>query len=162
MGFGSRRVMGLGLPLLLTVTQFRAVLAHEFGHYYGGDTALGPWVYKTRAAIGRTVERVSQHSSILSKPFYWYGLLFLRLTLRVSRQQELSADELAARTVGARPSYRWIKVIHSAALAFEPYIISEVAPALTAGYRPPVSDGFRRFLAAETYPQVSRHSWMQQ
>ena len=53
MGFGSRRVMGLGLPLLsiLSVSQFRAVLAHEFAHYYGGDTSLGPWVYKTQTAI---------------------------------------------------------------------------------------------------------------
>jgi len=44
LGFGSRRVMGLGLPLMsaLTVSQFRAVLAHEFAHYYGGDTSLGP------------------------------------------------------------------------------------------------------------------------
>jgi Zn-dependent protease with chaperone function len=40
MGFGSRRVMGVGLPLLgtLTIDQFRAVLAHEFGHYDAGDT----------------------------------------------------------------------------------------------------------------------------
>ena len=150
MGFGSRRVMGLGLPLLqiLSVTQFRAVLAHEFGHYYGGDTALGPWVYKTRAAIVRTIERVAQHSSLLSKPFFWYGLLFLRLTLRVSRQQELSADELAARTIGGRPLIEGLKLIHGAALAFNPYLASEVAPALRAGYRPPVADGFRRFLAS--------------
>ena len=58
MGFGSRRVMGLGLPLLevLSVSQLRAVLAHEFGHFHGGDTKLGPWIYKTRAAIGRTLE----------------------------------------------------------------------------------------------------------
>src|SRR5207253_2884446 len=37
LGFGGRRVMGLGLPLLhaLTRSQFRAVLAHEFGHFYG-------------------------------------------------------------------------------------------------------------------------------
>jgi len=44
MGFGSRRVMGLGLPLLqiLTVAQFRAVLPHEFGHYYGADTRQDP------------------------------------------------------------------------------------------------------------------------
>jgi Zn-dependent protease with chaperone function len=57
-------VMGLGLPLLqtLTVSQFRAVMAHEFGHYYGGDTKLGPWVYKTRAAIVRTLLGISQHS----------------------------------------------------------------------------------------------------
>ena len=58
MGAGSRRVMGVGLPLLdlLTVPQFRAVLAHEFGHFVGGDTRLGPWIYKTRAAIGRTTD----------------------------------------------------------------------------------------------------------
>jgi Zn-dependent protease with chaperone function len=41
MGYGCRRVMGLGLPLLsiLTIAQFRAVLAHEFAHYYGGIPA---------------------------------------------------------------------------------------------------------------------------
>jgi Zn-dependent protease with chaperone function len=48
MGIGSRRIMGLGLPLLetLNVSQLEAVLVHEFGHYYRGDTRLGPWVYK--------------------------------------------------------------------------------------------------------------------
>src|SRR6185436_5487513 len=69
MGFGSRRVMGLGLPLLRTLTrsQFRAVLAHEFGHYYGGDTKIGPWIYKTRGAIGRTVSSLEQ--TFLQIPF---------------------------------------------------------------------------------------------
>src|SRR5262245_15126879 len=35
MGIGSRRVMGLGVPLMqtLTVDEFRAVVAHEFGHF---------------------------------------------------------------------------------------------------------------------------------
>ena len=59
LGFGSRRVMGLGLPLMsiLTVSQFRAVLAHEFAHYYGGDTSSGPWVYKTKMAMMRIADR---------------------------------------------------------------------------------------------------------
>src|SRR6266853_1614359 len=50
MGFGSRRVMGVGLPLLgaLNISQFRAILAHEFAHYYGGDTRLGPLPPKTQ------------------------------------------------------------------------------------------------------------------
>ena len=44
MGIGSRRVMGIGFPLfhLMTVDELSAVIAHEFGHFYGGDTALGP------------------------------------------------------------------------------------------------------------------------
>src|SRR5882724_7141460 len=65
MGIGSHRVMALGLPLmaLLTVSQFRAVVTHEFGHYYGGDTKLGPWVYRTRTAIIRTVSTLSRTKS---------------------------------------------------------------------------------------------------
>ena len=52
--------MEWGLPLFstLTVSQFRAVLAHEFGHYYGGDASLGPWVYKTEMAIIRVFENI--------------------------------------------------------------------------------------------------------
>ena len=52
MGFGSRRVMGLGLSLMqiLTVSELRAVVAHEFGHFHGGDVAIGPWIHKTSAA----------------------------------------------------------------------------------------------------------------
>jgi heat shock protein HtpX len=57
-GFGSRRVMALGLPLLsaLTVSQFRAILAHEFAHYYGGDTSLGPWLHRTQMSMARTFQ----------------------------------------------------------------------------------------------------------
>jgi len=71
MGCGSRRVMGLGLPLLqvLSVYQLRAVLAHEFGHFHGGDTKLGPWVYKItrheRPLAARF--RVSRHTVLSSR-----------------------------------------------------------------------------------------------
>src|SRR5262249_2723298 len=53
LGLGKRRVLCLGLPLMatLTKTQLKAVIAHEFGHYYGGDTRLGPWIYKTHRSM---------------------------------------------------------------------------------------------------------------
>src|SRR5438046_4880818 len=62
---GRRRVMVLGLPLMqvMTTSQMRAVLAHEFGHYYGGDTRLGPWIYRTRETIERTLSGLSRTSS---------------------------------------------------------------------------------------------------
>ncbi|MGA2595132.1 MAG: M48 family metallopeptidase, partial [Bryobacteraceae bacterium] len=119
MGFGSRRVMGLGLPLMqiLTVAQFRAVLAHEFGHYYGGDTRLGPWVYRTRATMVRTlmnlaspsaplraltriaVARLAHYLVVAGLNAYW--TLFLRATQMVSRRQESRADELACWVAGS-------------------------------------------------------------
>ncbi|MBZ0152730.1 MAG: M48 family metallopeptidase, partial [Planctomycetes bacterium] len=54
LGLGGERIMGIGLPLLqvLTLPQAKSVIAHEFGHYHGGDTRLGPFIYKTREAIG--------------------------------------------------------------------------------------------------------------
>jgi heat shock protein HtpX len=150
MGVGSRRVMGLGLPLLqaLTVSQFRAVLAHEFGHYHGGDTRLGPWVYKTRAALMRTVRVLHEHESVLRHPFVWYGEMFLRVTHGVSRAQELAADELSARTVGSRPLAEGLQIIHGAGPAFSGYMGSEFVPTMRAGFRPSLTEGFQRFLAA--------------
>ncbi len=150
MGFGSRRVMGLGLPLLQTlgVSELRAVLAHEFGHYQGGDTRLGPWVYKTRAAIGRTLQALGAHSSMLQKPFMWYGNMFLRVSHAISRRQELSADQLAAGLYGATPLAGALGTIRRAAVAFPAYWSTEVVPVLGAGLRPPVAAGFSRFLAS--------------
>ena len=154
MGLSSQRVMGLGLPLLqvLSVSELRAVLAHEFGHFYGGDTRLGPWVYKTRAAIGRTLAGLSD--SILQKPFLWYGKLFLWTSQAVSRRQEFSADALASRVVGARPLVEGLKKVQTAAPAFDAYWSQEVRPVLQAGYLPPLADGFRRFAAQERIAQA--------
>ncbi|MBL9138911.1 MAG: M48 family metallopeptidase [Verrucomicrobiales bacterium] len=150
MGFGSRRVMGLGLPLMqvLTRSQFRAVLAHEFGHYHGGDTKLGPWIYKTRNAIGRTLASLGD-GSWLQMPFLWYGKMFLRITHAVSRRQEFVADELAARAVGSQPLIGGLRTIHGVAPAFNAYWLQECAPVLDAGYRPPFTEGFRHFVQAE-------------
>jgi len=149
MGFGSRRVMALGLPLLqlLSVAQLRAVLAHEFGHFHAGDTRLGPWVYRTRVAIARTLQ--SLHGSVLQRLFILYGKLFLRVSHAVSRKQEFAADRLAARTVGASALIEGLKKIHGAAAMFDSYWRSEVAPVLHNGYRPPITEGFGRFFRAE-------------
>jgi heat shock protein HtpX len=152
MGVGARAVMGLGLPLLqtLTVSELRAVLAHEFGHYHGGDTRVGRFVYQTRAAIGRTLENLGEHGAMLQAPFLWYGRLFLRVSHAVSRRQELAADQLAARVVGARPLGDGLTKIHAAALAFGYYWTSEVVPVLRAGFVPPLGTGFQRFVAGQT------------
>lgn len=151
MGLGARGIMGLGLPLLqtLSVSELRAVLAHEFGHYHGGDTKLGRFVYVTRAAIGRTLENLGRYGSILQFPFIWYGRVFLRVSHAVSRRQELAADRLAAEVVGARPLAEGLKKIDVAAPVFGYYWSNEVAPVLRAGFVPPLAAGFQQFVAGE-------------
>jgi heat shock protein HtpX len=149
MGLGGRRVMGLGLPLMriLSCSQFSAVLAHEFGHYHGGDTKIGPWIYKTRGAIGRTLNALGTRSW-LQAPFRCYARMFLRVTHAVSRRQEFIADELAARTLGAKPLADGLCSVHRVAPAFDYYWRNECAPVLSAGFLPPLADGFDRFVRA--------------
>jgi heat shock protein HtpX len=149
MGFGSRRVMGLGLPLLqvLNVSQARGVIAHEFGHFYGGDTKLGPWIYRTRSAMIRTLSGLAEHGSLLQKPFVWYGNAFMRITQTISRGQEFTADRLAAGIVGSQAMIDGLRVIHGGGVVFDSYWRNEYAPAIDKGYRPPLADGFARFLS---------------
>lgn len=149
MGLGSHRVMALGMPLMavLTVSEFRAVLAHEFGHYHGGDTKLGPWIYKTRSTIGRTLRGLGQRSWLVVL-FRWYGDMFLKITLAISRTQEYAADQMAAKVEGAGALISGLKQIHRGALAWNSYLQMEVLPLVSAGYSPPLGSGFSRFLAA--------------
>jgi heat shock protein HtpX len=150
MGFGGRRVMGLGLPLMqtTTVSQFRAILAHEFGHYHGGDTKLGPWIYKTRIAIGRTLQGLD-NDGFIHKPFEWYGNFFMRVTQAISRAQELAADRLAAQVAGARAMIDALVAVERAGMAYDAFFQNELIPVLSNGYKPPIAAGFSRFLAAE-------------
>jgi heat shock protein HtpX len=147
LGFGGKRVMLVGLPLLdtLTVSQLRAVIAHEFGHFDAGDTRLGPWFYRTHDALERTVIALHQAESIWRKPFTWYLDFFLRRTAALKRRQEFLADELAARLAGRGAAISGLEAVSKAAPAFHAYWSSEAVPVLESGHRAPLLEGFRRF-----------------
>lgn len=149
-GLGSRKIMGLGLTLMesLSVPQFRAVVAHEFGHYANEDLKFGGWIYRTREAIERTVRYLGEHSEILHLPFMAYGKFFIRITQEISRAQELAADRLAAAVTSAKDAASALVAVNRAGLAYQPYIETELAPVLVRGYRPPVAKGFTAFAAA--------------
>jgi Zn-dependent protease with chaperone function len=165
---GSRpeRILAIGLPLLgsLTVAQFRAILAHEFAHYYGGDTRLGPWVYKARNTMVRTFQSLGEPSALLQAvarvsviallyrlvvfllSAYWK--LFLRCTQLVSRKQEFRADELASRVAGSQPLIEGLSIVNRIAPGVEMYWNTEVAPIALAGFYAPLAEGFALFVAA--------------
>ncbi len=149
---GSRRVMGIGLPLLqvLDVSQFTAVIAHEFGHYYGGDTRLGPWIHKTRITIGRTMNNLAESSvSIIQAPFQAYGRMFMRVTQGVSREQEYTADRFAASIAGQGPVASSLKRLVGYDPGVSLYWRSLLMPALGRGFRPPITGGLAQLVASE-------------
>ena len=161
MGLGSRRVMALGLPLLaaLNISQFRAILAHEFAHYYGGDTSLGPWIRRCQMGMIRTFQtigamgeaRLPAAMAILYMIVFGilkgYWLLFLRAINFVSRRQEYRADELACILGGPRALASGLRMIHGTNCAWPAYWNGELAPMLNMGSRPPIALGFSQFLS---------------
>ncbi len=164
MGFGSNRVMGIGLPLLhvLSVSELRAVLAHEFGHFAGGDTKLGTWVGKTRIAIARTLNNfagaaeASQEVGSLALvfvvvhwPFKIFFNFYMRFTQALSRTQEYDADALAVRLEGPDAMTSALGKVEYANVAYNAYFDNELAPILTRGLVPPLGNGFAQYLKVE-------------
>ncbi|MBI5103684.1 MAG: M48 family metallopeptidase [Solirubrobacterales bacterium] len=152
-GRPRRRVLLLGLPLLqaLTVDELRAVVAHEHGHYVGGDLRAAAWVWRTRAALFRTLDALYDEERwgrrLVAQPFKWYAKAFLRITNAVSRREELAADALAARVAGTAAQASALRSLAAAAAAFPAYVDDDLDPALALGGRPPIAEGFARFLA---------------
>ncbi len=169
LGFGGRRVAAIGLPLMaiLNRSEFRAVLAHEFAHYYGGDTRFGPFLQRSRDALAGSLRRLS--SDFLNFMSRWaivaalrlivifilslYWKLFLRVTLLISRQWEYRADELACAVAGSAPLINGLRKVESAGVAWRSFWATEAAPFIHSGFRPQLAAGFEQFLAAPAIAQ---------
>ncbi len=170
-GAGKRRIMGLGLPLLgmLTVAQFRAVLAHEFGHYYAGDTRIGPWVYNARRAMEQVYKNLGKKSDVLGFLRRWsivnaahkllmaslrgYWKLFMRVTQAISRRQEFRCDELACYVAGSQALIDGLEVIRRSKAGLGAYWNSFVLPVAMSGFQPDLAAGFQQFMQA---PHIAR------
>ena len=129
------------------VSELTATLAHEFGHYEGGDTCLGGVVYRTRIAIGSVLDSLGD--GWLSKPFVLYAKLYLRVTSALSRHQELEADRASVLLAGRDAHISGLEKEMRAGLLFGAFIAGELAPLVQAGVRPgSIYDSFRQFVRA--------------
>lgn len=145
LGIGGHRVMILGLPLMhvLTVDQLKAVLAHEFGHYGGGDTRVGRLVYHTRASLGRTLSAVE--GRWMEWVFAQYAAFVMRVSAAVAREQEFAADQFAARATSRHDMVHSLRRIDHVAGHFPAFFGHNVMPTFEAGFRPPIGSGFASY-----------------
>ena len=137
----GRRVMIVGVPLLHVLSErgFRGVIAHELGHYRGGDTRLGPLIYRTREAIGRTISQLIDHENddrwgrrLICQPFIWYGRAFMRITSSISRREEFAADACAVERAGRDAYATALRQVRAYGPAFDAYWQQDVVPLLSA------------------------------
>jgi heat shock protein HtpX len=77
-----------------------------------------------------------------------YWKLFMRATQLISRRQEYRADELACAVAGSSALMGGLRKIAGSAAAQQLYWRSQVFPALEAGCRLPIAEGFARFIAS--------------
>jgi Zn-dependent protease with chaperone function len=102
----------LGVPLMsgLAPDEFRAVLAHEFGHLSRSHGRFGSWIYRIRATWGRLLEGLHQTRH------RWRGIFELFLerfapyfnaySFVLARAREYEADRVAADIVGRETTGR--------------------------------------------------------
>lgn len=97
-------VVGLPLMRALGPMEFRAVLAHEFGHVSGKHGRFAGWIYRIRRTwvqILTTVHQQRSYASFLFEPFLKSYAPFLnRYSFVLARAQERDADRYAVELAG--------------------------------------------------------------
>ena len=105
-----RNYLLIGLPLLkaLSPEQFKAVLAHEFGHLAKGHARTGNWIYRQRYRWSRLMDQLQAQQSwgsFLFRPFLqWYAPYLNAYSFPLARANEYEADAAAARLTSPRAS----------------------------------------------------------
>ncbi|HXT47908.1 MAG TPA: M48 family metallopeptidase, partial [Gemmatimonadaceae bacterium] len=103
-----RNYLSVGLPLLeaLTPDQFRAVLAHEFGHLSRAHARFGNWIYRVRGTWAQIEQAIRQKRSklgalLVNKFVEWYEPYFRAYSFVLARWHEVEADRTSADVSGS-------------------------------------------------------------
>ena len=118
-------LIGLGLVNSINLTEFKAVLAHEFGHFSQSSMKLGSYVYMANSIIQSIVYERDKWDELLEKwkgsniqlaifgwllmPVVWLIRKFMALIYQainlvhssLSRQMEYNADRVAVSVTGS-------------------------------------------------------------
>lgn len=161
----NERVLILGVPLLylLTREELRAALAHELGHYLGGETRLSKVPSLThalfRAALipapppkwmdgTQLLSMVGTIHGAIGKLIALYARLYFGVTRKMSRAMEKEADRVASNAVGRDILRRSLEKTHVEAAVYDHYLQRDVSRAIgLGGFPSDLHEGFLRYRA---------------
>lgn len=96
----KRLVLGIATLNKLNKGELKSIIAHEMGHFYGGDTVVGYLIANLRLSF--ELVRAFVPSAVLSFLFAIISYVFTLITLAYSRQVEYRADIVASRIFGGK------------------------------------------------------------
>ena len=144
LGFPANYLV-VGLPLMASLSreEFRAVLAHEFGHLSRHHARFGNWIYRIRQTWHRLLAILEHEGSfstrLFAKFFDWYAPYFNAYSFVLARANEYEADRASARVAGAGAAGSALVAVHAKAA----YLDSQYWEKLWAGVsdraEPPVA-----------------------
>jgi Zn-dependent protease with chaperone function len=138
-GEGQRSlILGLGALPGLSQSQFKAILAHEYGHFSNRDTAGGNLANQVRhsmyhMALGLALNGLARWYNPAWIFLNGFNRIFLRITLGASRLQEILADRYAAMAYGVQAFSEGLMHMIRQDLAFGMQISDEVEQAREQG-----------------------------
>ena len=132
------RVLILGVASFngFSTNAFRAVLAHEYGHFSNRDTAGGDIAFRVNTDMIRTAETIvaSGANTYHNLAFHFlriYHFIFRRITHGSSRLQEVLADRVAVHRYGAAAFREGLEHVIRQEIAFNAVADHEVNVALS-------------------------------
>ncbi|MFA4880717.1 MAG: M48 family metalloprotease [Candidatus Doudnabacteria bacterium] len=145
---GGERVLEIGLSSLydLTVDEFRAILAHEYGHFSNRDTSWSSYTYLMGNSLINTLHSMPGPSQdekekgglvrfmMMLNPAYWLLLLYVKLYFKItngfSRIREVMADIMAMQMYGGKAFGNGLLKIAMNDTIFSEIIQSKYVPGL--------------------------------
>ena len=136
----GQRVLVLGIGLLPGFGQnaFRAVLAHEYGHFSHRDTAGGDIALRVnqdmmKFAVAMVYAGQAVWWNIAFQFLKLYDFLFRRISYGAIRLQEVLADRAAARLYGREPFEEGLRHVIRRNIEFNHFADTEIKEALQSG-----------------------------
>ncbi len=134
-------LIGIGSITGLTISQMKAILGHEFGHFSHRDTSWSTLTHTMSSIVHNSLEQMSSmqetdslllHIVAVCNPAFWvlmaYRYLFLLMTSGFSKVREVYADKTAISLYGHRHfSEALLKIAKNDVIFFNYYLPERVA-----------------------------------
>jgi Zn-dependent protease with chaperone function len=131
---GRKRVLILGLCVMnfLSISELKAILAHEFAHYSHADTFWNRFLFQVTLSLRTAMREMARTGGVFTwvNPFFWFFWLYSKtysmLSAGFSRSREFLADRMACSQYGSDVFARGLRKVITDGSHFEGTVYSNI------------------------------------